>query len=125
MAQPLASPPEALQDDYATVVVGSGYGGSVTAARLAESGQPVCLLERGREWQPGDFPDTLKGLSGNVRIGQALVLRTARWPAPITVDGGGRLALDGEALTLDGFTVATPGLPIPQVNAATALTQTP
>ena len=30
-------------------------------------------------------------LSGNVRIGRALVLRTARWPAPITVDGGGRL----------------------------------
>jgi hypothetical protein len=49
-------------------------------------------------------------LSGNVRIGHALVLRTARWPAPITVDGGGRLALDGEALALDGFTVTTPGL---------------
>jgi hypothetical protein len=48
--------------------------------------------------------------SGNVRIGQALVLRTARWPAPITVDGGGRLELDGELLTLDGFTVVTPGL---------------
>jgi hypothetical protein len=49
-------------------------------------------------------------LSGNVRIGRALVLRTARWPAPITVDGGGRLALDGEAVALDGFTVTTPGL---------------
>lgn len=49
-------------------------------------------------------------LSGNVRIGQALVLRTARWPAPFTVDGGGRLALDGEALALDGFTITTPGL---------------
>jgi hypothetical protein len=49
-------------------------------------------------------------LSGNVRIGQALVLRSARWPAPITVDGGGRLDLDGQALTLDGFTITTPGL---------------
>ena len=49
-------------------------------------------------------------LSGNVRIGQALVLRTARWPAPFTVDGGGRLELDGEALSLDGFTITTPGL---------------
>ena len=49
-------------------------------------------------------------LSGNVRIGHALVLRTARWPAPFTVDVGGRLALDGEALALDGFTITTPGL---------------
>ena len=38
------------------------------------------------------------------------MLRTARWPAPVTVDGGGRLDLDGEALTLDGFTITTPGL---------------
>ena len=49
-------------------------------------------------------------LSGNVRIGQALVLRTARWPEPVTVDGGGRLELDGEALALDGLTITTPGL---------------
>ena len=48
--------------------------------------------------------------SGNVRIGQPLVLRTAGWPAPITVDGGGRLDLDGETLALDGFTITTPGL---------------
>jgi hypothetical protein len=49
-------------------------------------------------------------LSGNVRIGRALVLRAARWPAPVTVGGGGRLDLDGDALTLDGFAVTTPGL---------------
>jgi len=49
-------------------------------------------------------------LSGNLRIGQALVLRTARWPAPITVDGGGRVALDGDVLALDGLTFTTPGL---------------
>ena len=49
-------------------------------------------------------------LSGNVRIGQPLVLRTARWPAPITVGRGGRLDLDGDALALDGFTITTPGL---------------
>ncbi len=49
-------------------------------------------------------------LSGSLRIGHALVLRTPRWPAPITVDGGGRLEIDGESLTLGGFTIATPGL---------------
>ena len=56
-----------LGAEYATIVVGSGYGGAITAARLAERGLPVCLLERGKEWHPGDFPDTLRGLGGAVR----------------------------------------------------------
>jgi cholesterol oxidase len=43
------------------VVVGSGFGGSVAAFRLAEAdsegkeGMKVCLLERGRAFAPGDF----------------------------------------------------------------------
>lgn len=40
------------------VVVGSGYGGAIAASRLARAGQDVCLLERGREFLPGEFPDT-------------------------------------------------------------------
>ena len=38
------------------VVIGSGFGGAVTAYRLAEAGEQVCLLERGRAFGPGDFP---------------------------------------------------------------------
>lgn len=38
------------------VVVGSGFGGSVAAYRLAEAGGSVVLLERGRPYAPGDFP---------------------------------------------------------------------
>ncbi|MGE6263319.1 alpha/beta fold hydrolase [Aeromonas media] len=48
-----------LKDHYTVVVVGSGYGGSIAASRFARAGQSVCLLERGREFLPGEFPRTL------------------------------------------------------------------
>ncbi|GAB2463980.1 GMC oxidoreductase [Xylanimonas ulmi] len=41
---------------FDAVVVGSGFGGAVAAARLAQAGQSVAVLERGRRWSPGDFP---------------------------------------------------------------------
>ena len=49
---------------YDIVVIGSGYGGAVTAARLATADWPngrpsICILERGKEWLPGQFPDRL------------------------------------------------------------------
>lgn len=37
------------------VVVGSGFGGSVSAYRLAEAGQSVVLMERGQAYPPGSF----------------------------------------------------------------------
>ncbi|MGH7653648.1 MAG: alpha/beta fold hydrolase [Gemmatimonadaceae bacterium] len=43
---------------YDVVVVGSGYGGAVSASRLARAGLKVCVLERGEERQPGDFPES-------------------------------------------------------------------
>jgi len=39
------------------VVVGSGFGGAVTAARLAERGMRVLVLERGPWWGPGGEDD--------------------------------------------------------------------
>ena len=42
--------------DFNAVIVGSGFGGSVTACRLAEAGERVLVLERGREWKPQDYP---------------------------------------------------------------------
>lgn len=48
-----------LKSHYDVVVIGSGYGGSIAASRLARAGQKVCLLERGKEFLPGEFPDTL------------------------------------------------------------------
>jgi cholesterol oxidase len=54
----LTYPPEKLEHYYDVVIVGSGYGGSIAASRLARAGRRVCLLERGKEFQPGEYPDT-------------------------------------------------------------------
>jgi cholesterol oxidase len=51
----LSSPIEHLKSHYKIVIVGSGYGGGITASRMARAGQEVCILERGKEFQPGDF----------------------------------------------------------------------
>jgi cholesterol oxidase len=54
----LSSPIQVMAGHYDVVVVGSGYGGAISASRLARAGARVCVLERGREFEPGDFPDT-------------------------------------------------------------------
>jgi cholesterol oxidase len=42
--------------DADVIVIGSGFGGAVTACRLAQAGASVIVLERGREWKVQDFP---------------------------------------------------------------------
>ena len=44
------------REHFDAIVVGSGFGGSVMAYRLAEAGLRVCLLERGKAYPPGSFP---------------------------------------------------------------------
>ena len=43
---------------YDYIVIGSGFGGSVSAMRLAEKGYSVLILEKGKTWQAKDFPKT-------------------------------------------------------------------
>ena len=53
------------RSDFDVVVVGSGFGGSVMAWRLADAGLDVCLLERGRTYPPGSFPRSPHHMSRN------------------------------------------------------------
>ena len=46
-----------MEHAYDAVVVGSGFGGGISACRLAEAGLRVCVLERGRRFGTGDYPD--------------------------------------------------------------------
>ena len=56
---------------YDFVIVGSGYGGAITAARLATANlnpkPSICILERGKEWEPGSFPETTPDVLGAAR----------------------------------------------------------
>jgi cholesterol oxidase len=47
-----------LATDYDVVVVGSGFGGSVTALRLTEKGYRVGVLEAGRRFTDDQLPKT-------------------------------------------------------------------
>ncbi len=42
--------------DYDYIIVGSGFGGSVSALRLAQKGYSVAVLESGKRWKAGEFP---------------------------------------------------------------------
>ncbi len=42
--------------DYDVIVIGSGFGGSPAAARLAVAGYRVLVIERGRRWDVADYP---------------------------------------------------------------------
>ena len=54
----LSSTIDSIKARYDVIVVGSGYGGAITASRLSRAGKSVCVLERGMERQPGEYPDT-------------------------------------------------------------------
>ena len=46
------------QFDFDFIVIGSGFGGSVSAHRLVEKGYRVAVMEMGRRWTPDTLPRT-------------------------------------------------------------------
>ncbi len=45
-----------MQEKFDYIVIGSGFGGSVSAMRLAEKGYSVLVIEKGKRWKKEDFP---------------------------------------------------------------------
>ena len=109
----LSKPLDRLKPHYDVVVIGSGYGGGVAASRLARCGKSVCVLERGKEFQPGDFPDTFNTIrrefqvtGSKLRIGARTGLFDMRLGAQVHVLqgcglGGGSLINAGVAMRPD------------------------
>ena len=47
-----------MKNSFDVVIIGSGFGGSVSALRLREKGYSVAVLEAGRRFRDKDFPKT-------------------------------------------------------------------
>ena len=45
-----------MSPPFDAIVIGSGFGGAITACRLSQTGMKVLVLERGRRWTPREYP---------------------------------------------------------------------
>lgn len=75
---------------YDFIIIGSGFGGSVAALRLAEKGYTVCVIESGKRWHPQDFPQS------NWKIWKFL------WAPALSCYGIQRIHLLNDVLVLSG-----------------------
>lgn len=82
----------AEQYDYDVVVIGSGFGGSVAALRLAEKGYRVHVYEAGRRFEDEDFARTSWNLRRYLwapRLGLYGIQRIHRLPDCLILAGAG------------------------------------
>ena len=78
--------------DYDVVVVGSGFGGSVTALRLSEKGYRVAVLEAGRRFADDEFARTswdVRKFLWAPRLGCFGIQRIHRLPDVTVLAGAG------------------------------------
>lgn len=79
--------------DYDFIVIGSGFGGSVSAHRLTEKGYRVGVLEMGKRYRPEDFPASNWDL------------RRYLWLPRLKLHGSFRLTLFSRVFVLSGVGV--------------------
>jgi cholesterol oxidase len=78
--------------DYDWIVIGSGFGGSVSALRLAEKGYTVAVLECGRRFADEDFAERLSQLRRSLwmpRLGMKGILRLTPFRDVTVLSGSG------------------------------------
>lgn len=68
MQKKISLPPSKIKSSYEVVIIGSGYGGAISASRLSRAGRNVCVLERGKEFLAGDFPDTFSESTKQMQV---------------------------------------------------------
>jgi cholesterol oxidase len=119
----LTKPWSEMKSCYDVVIVGSGYGGAVSASRLARAGLRVCVLERGREILTGEFPSRFPQMAkemqltgAKMRTGSDTGLYDVRLGEDMHVlvgcgIGGGSLVNAGVALRPDPRVLADPVWP--------------
>jgi cholesterol oxidase len=78
------------QTDYDVLVIGSGFGGSVSALRLTEKGYRVGVLEAGRRWEPEDIPKSNWDVRNSI------------WAPKLGMTGPQRISLLGKCLVFSG-----------------------
>ncbi len=101
--------------DYDFIVIGSGFGGSVSAYRLAQKGYKVAVIEKGRRYRAEDFPPTNWHLRKSVwmpRLGlvgiQALTLLRHVLVLHGVGVGGGSLVYANQLITPDDAIFSKP-----------------
>src|ERR1035438_4518797 len=108
--------------DFDVIVVGSGFGGSITAYRVAEAGYRVCVLERGQSYPPNSFARSPSAMSqafwdpGNRRHGLFDVWSFAHLDAVVSAGlGGGSLIYASVLLRKDAawFVAERDGVSVP------------
>ena len=78
--------------DYDWLIIGSGFGGSVSALRLAEKGYAVGVLEAGRRFRDEDFPKTTwdaKNFNWMPALGMRGILRLTPFKDVFIASGAG------------------------------------
>ena len=81
-----------MEKAFDVIIIGSGFGGSVSALRLIEKNYKVCVLEAGRRFEDKDFPKTSWRISKFLyapRLGLRGIQRIHALPDVLVLAGAG------------------------------------